>query len=51
LGEKIPHPGLDIHHSSTLFEDYMRRLDSCPMSERQIKLIKRFVEEAQLGRI
>src|SRR5690349_17224484 len=41
---------LDIHDSVGAFNYYLNRLDSCDMSHRQTALIKRFVEEAQLGR-
>src|SRR3989344_2023471 len=41
---------LDIHGSKTIFEYYYGRIDQSSMSDHQKKQIKRFVEEAQLGK-
>lgn len=41
---------LDIHDSKQMLEFYLNRLDSCNMSDFQKEKIKRFVEEAQLGK-
>lgn len=41
---------LDIHKSQKNFDYYYNRLDNCSMSPRQVKQIKKFVLEAQVGK-
>jgi integrase len=41
---------LDIHNVQENFDYYMKRLDKSKMSVHQIKQIKRFVTEAQIGK-
>ncbi len=41
---------LDIHNAQKTFNDYYERIDKSSMSPRQKKQIKKFVEEAEIGK-